>query len=253
MKQMHLEDISTRGLPIFASGVEDAESLSKFAENHTLTAPEKELLYTAGSTIYRKKTPIELPSFTLYDTSAFDQDKLKLVDQQTLGSVLVLNSPFYFYPSKEERIAERYRIYELKHILTHTDRRGGNLIYITPCQICKITDAIHLYERQVFDLAEQYHEVTPDLFAIDLEERKIAVKDYQSELIEQLCAIEDSLIWGKLSSYQKQTLYRAVASGRKNRVLEKLLRILANYMTLEEICKEEKRKQGIQKLCKKEK
>lgn len=252
MKQMHLEDISTRGLPIFASGVEDAESLSKLAENHTLTAKEKELLYTAGSTVYRKKSPVEFPSFTLYDTSVFDQGKLKLVDQQTLGSVLVLNSPFYFYPSKDEKIAERYSIYELKHILTHTDRRGGTLIYITPSQIEKIADAIHLYERQVLDLAEEHREVTPDFFTIDLEERKIAVKDYQSELIEQLCAIEDSLVWGKLSSYQKQTLYRAVASRRKNRVLENLLRILANYMTLEQICKEEKREQGIQKLCKKE-
>lgn len=234
MRKLELRDISTRYL---GYRFQDAQVLQDYAKDHEISYELKEFLKDAQQTVKHARSFVDVKEFSTYENSGLPIEALHQVDQYTPAQVLLLTSPFARYPSTEEYMLKDDTIWEIKDRLMHRTRRGGALVLPNaPTRHEKIAQALHAYDRQIVDLAKERETISPDLFFYHMDERYALVKEHQQEIIECLCSLEASPIWGNLSMKQRTQLISGIRSKMKNKPLEKTLKLLAQYMTEYEIC-----------------
>lgn len=247
MKKLELQDISPK---YHGVSFENAQMLQDYAQTHKISEELQGILKTAEKTVLYKRTPIDMKEFPTYEQSFLPVQALNRIDQNTDASVLLLTSPFAKFPSKEEYMVKDMTMHELKDRMTHRTVRGGTLIYPNaPTRHEKIAQAIRAYDEQIVALAKEKGIIRKNMFFFHMEERKALVQEHQREIIECLCALEASPIWGSLANDQKRMLLSGIRSKRHNTPLEKALQTLTAYMTEYEICHDVEK--GISKVMKK--
>lgn len=247
MRKLMLSDISPRYL---GYDFKDAKALKEYIKTHKVPYDLKEFLNDAQLTVNRARSLVNIPEFDTYENSGLPIDALNRIDRFTKASVLLLTSPFSHYPSTEQHMVGNDSIYDLRHRICHRTRRGGSLVLpAAPTRLEKIEQAIDAYDTQIVDLAKERGILTSDLFFHEIDERCALAKEHQQEIIECLCSIEASPIWGSLSMKQRKYLLSGIKSKHPNVGLEKTLIALAHYMTKYEISHDVER--GINKVIKK--
>lgn len=161
----------------------------------------------------------------------------KLVD----AGVLINNPGMYDY-----RSYKGFSIDSVKHMLSHTDSSGRNLLGkfrgVGPAKIEQVIHSLRMYDEQVERQYEEYDDSRPrfsdfyikNIFDNNKEAKQEIVEESLPLIVEYLLdTAESELIWGKLSDTHKAKLL--TATRKYNDTRERLVGTLANYTTLTEL------------------
>lgn len=177
----------------------------------------------------------------IYDVQQYDvQNRVLLYnDLNVLSNVLVTDplqgNASYF------RVLRYLSMYELKHLLSHSDGMGNNLLAkrrgMTSEAVEEILAGLVLYDDQ---LKRQMKELrgsgaTSLVFDLNREKKKVIVDECLEEIVKYLVTnTEEKLIWGDLSDEKKRLLLE-VSLNRTDSRRDNLVQVIANYTTLGEL------------------
>lgn len=174
-----------------------------------------------------------------YTTKGYPNDVLEYTDQPTMSSELLLDNPIFLQITNYDLI-KKLSIYELKHYLSHTNKRGSNLFVEYSknryqIKIENILKTISLYEEQIMNQSLETDKKEINLFTLNQEEKKKIVSEIINDIIQYLLENTKEFIWGPLTKFQKQQLIKAKQIQNENIVHSNLIQIVTDYTTLSEL------------------
>lgn len=167
-------------------------------------------------------------------------------DMYTYGEVLITN-PLKHH-SIEFQELNNLTIYEIKHLLSHTDAIGNNLLVnltgMNRNRIEKLLDALQCYDEQVI---RQYYEtkelsIGTTVFARNrLAKQKIVEAQFEEIAWNLLRTVKEEFVWGRLDGNQIRTIKSVFLLDNWDPIRINLIKTIADYTTLSEL------KQGVTK------
>lgn len=178
----------------------------------------------------------------IYTESIYpSNNSLEVTDMYTKGRDLLLWNPTTEKYIKCFSIRD-ISIVEIKHLLSHCDVYGKNLLTrlmgIGDINIIEILSAISMYEEQVIRQSYETKARNINLFTLNQEVKKEIVMASLRDIVDYLFDnTKEELIWGKLTEPQKRLLLSATLNNNKtdNIIRNHLVDIIANYTTLSEL------------------
>lgn len=186
-------------------------------------------------------------SFNVAEKSGVDSKEIKTSDKKTFCRQLVINNPI-LGPSEQISKIRDLRIYDAKFLLSKVvahdiETVGQNSFLATyptfSCEeIIKLVYAIYFYEQQLVRQSQEQHKAGINLFRLNKTEKVAIISQKIDEIMNYILRHATECVWGPLTPLQRQRLVSALRTrnNSENRLLiERLIQLISNYTTLEEI------------------
>ena len=178
----------------------------------------------------------------IYHSKNYTDSSLRYVDEFNKGIILITDSPAIdeirtrYYGIKNKTIAT------IKRELSLCTPRGDNYL-VRNCYGLSQTGAenvvflVDMYTEQVERQAALTSDRTINLFTYQNEEKEQLARDNYAKIVDYFVEGKEEYIWGKMSKTQAKKLLSSVnGKGVANqRIKNRLVTILVNYTTLEEV------------------
>lgn len=182
-----------------------------------------------------------------YKDVQIDKKTLKATERKTFCRQLVINHPILGPSDKVEQI-KNLKISEAKILLSkivaYNKKVVGNNAFLdsystfTEKDIEELIRAINFYETQIINQYLETGKRGTCLFGIDKQEREKIVENEIKDIIYYFVDNADECIWGLLTDEQKRKLVYAIKNKNipeNNRMVRRMINVIANYTTLSEI------------------
>ena len=171
----------------------------------------------------------------------YDDEKLNYVDSLNTGSKLLLFSPTSDYTISSSRF-DAFTIKIIKKFLSLTDYKGRNYL-ISRLRSFSIDDlpeilmAVNMYTDQVIRQSEMTDSRDYNLFLYQQDEKRELVSKQYDEILSYLLDNATEFVWEKISDNKRKIYVSSITQDRlKGTVVrEKMIKLLANYMTTSEL------------------
>jgi len=185
-----------------------------------------------------------LYEFDSYQNSGFNEDILNQTDKFVIGENLIIHNPLIPHSTFCLELNE-ISIYTMKSLLglysiervpTGLDNAFTNSIKNFGVERTRlVVESIRFYEEQIIRQANLYPDDGRNLFFIDFVEKMQMVDEQLDEIINYLVN-NDHFVWGSISPQQRKYLLECnIRKMEKLRLVrEKLIRMICNYVTIEE-------------------
>ena len=178
---------------------------------------------------------------TIFLAKKYEDDFLAYNDDINYGDVLLLANPTIEFPINYIRL-NSLSIATIKEDLSLCISSGKNYLAHTIkgigiARIPRVLQAVDMYTEQVVRQAHLYplRDKNVNLFTIDQDTKIKRVEEYYDQIIDYLIETNtDDFLWYDLTSPQID-LYKAVGKKRGDIIRRRMIIMIANYTTLEEL------------------
>lgn len=177
----------------------------------------------------------------IFHPKEYEDASLNYTDTFNYGDKLLLSNPINTASTKFNLVSIN-SIDTLKRDLKLTKANGLNYLISKYPNIgingaLKIVEALDMYTEQVERQAKLLKNTDTNVFSYQYDDKKLLVQDHYPYIIDYLMESFDELIWGKLNDYQKKFYLNSIEGHNYADILirKKMIDILTNYTTIEEL------------------
>lgn len=181
-----------------------------------------------------------------YRDSNLDTHYFRSADCNTNCDVLILEKPTLFISEKQASI-KKLKINVAKRLLNQVliqDNKYKNAF--TECfnsfsllDAHKLRKSINFYEEQVIRQAKETSTISKKIFFVNKEQKQQIVEAELKKYVKYLIKNNSRYIWGNLTEEEKNLLLESTSIKNKSPkyliIRERLINIITNYTTLEEL------------------
>ena len=186
-------------------------------------------------------------SFNTAERAGVNAQTIRTTDRKAFCRHLVINNPILGPSDKFSKIRE-LRIYDVKLLLSkvvaHDINTVGENAFLSTypdfsCEeVLKLVYAIYFYEQQVVRQSQEQHQQGINLFRLNKQAKVDIITANINDIMHYILDNAQECIWGPVTLEQKQMLSSALKrrkSYASQMLIERLIYMISNYTTLDEI------------------
>ena len=179
----------------------------------------------------------------IFSFENYEDEKTSKTDREITGEQLLISNPLVPSCNILEARLENFDIASIKHMLSHIDSKGNNVITsirgIGKTSAQAIYKAVEFYDAQIARQSKETDNKEANLFWLNADEKADALilgNEPIEESMEYIAKNAEEMIWGYLTLAQKQKILEMIKKDNRygNIIFNKLYNAIANYVTLEE-------------------